>query len=87
MKTKIYLRVARGGKRSHCKVDASSRPNYKPLGLNNYKGEVFYPTVSFAINIEIPDELFRQAEQEIANIIVGSKKAVINTEILTPSKN
>ena len=86
MKVKIYLRVAQGSGRGGAKVDASSKPNYKPIFTKNYRGETFFPTVAFAVNFEIPDELFKSAERTIADVVVGLKKAGVAAEVAIPDK-
>jgi len=82
MKTaKAYLRVAKASKGLRFAI--SKTPNYEPLKDNNYK-PTYYPTVMFAVKFNIPDELFEQASQELAEITLSAEKVKINTSILTP---
>ena len=83
MKARIYLRVAKGGRKG-IRVAASSFPVYEPLKQNNYSSLTFFPTVSFAVDFEIPDELFRQAEIPIAEINVALKNAKVEGRLLVP---
>ena len=82
MKTKIYIRISRGNK--SIKVSAANKPNYSPFVEKNYRGEKYYPTVAFAVDLDIPDELFKTAEKSIAEIVVGLKKANIAAEVAIP---
>ena len=68
MKQRIYLRVAKhpNGK---AKVTAGVRPSNEPLSIT--AGHL--PTVAFAINVEIPDEAFRQAERVIAELKISEE--------------
>jgi hypothetical protein len=66
MKHLVYLRVAKTDGRRGYKVAASVRPNNEPLNSGSY-GTVWYSTVAFAVSIDIPDELFNQAERVIVN--------------------
>lgn len=84
MKAKIFLRVARGVR--GIKVEASNKPNYRPIMEKDFRGDKYFPTAAFAISLDIPDELFKQAEREIANIVVGLKKANIAAEVVVPGK-
>ena len=83
MKLPIYVRVAKTGTRKGYKVDASSTPNHSPLHSGSYNTE-YYPTVAFALSIDLPDSLFEQAEKVIAEINVNEKDAKIAAEIAVP---
>ena len=79
----IYLRVAKTSSRKGFKVSASPNPNNEPLNSGSY-GTEWFPTVSFLINVTIPDELFNQAERLVAEINVAMKDVSINGEITVP---
>lgn len=85
MKITTYIRVAQGGKKGF-RVDASNTPNPQPLkiagGYN--RPDEFLPTVSFAVNFDIPEELFNQAETIIGEINIGLKQALVTNEITIP---
>jgi len=86
MNTRIYLRIAKTGNRRGYKVAASTTPNYAPLEGNkgwntNCKS---YPTVAFAVDFNIPDELFKQAERVLGEINITTKQARVATEIIVP---
>jgi len=83
MKYPIYLRVAKTGSRNGYKVSATAKPNNEPLNSGSY-GTVWYPTIAFAVAIDIPDELFNQAERVIAELNIGMKEAVVSSEIVLP---
>ena len=83
MKYPIYLRVAKTGSRKGYKVSASSLPNNEPLNSGSYN-TTWFPTVMFAVNIDIPDELFNQAERVIAELNVSLKEARVSSEIVLP---
>ncbi len=83
MKAKIFLRVAKTETRNGYKVSASTKPNNEPLNSGSY-GTVWYPTVSFAVDINLPDELFDQASKVIAELNVAMKDAKITSEIAVP---
>jgi hypothetical protein len=83
MKYPIYLRVAKTNSRKGYRVTAGITPNNEPLNSGSYNTE-WYPTVAFAVNIEIPDELFNQASRIIAELNVAMKEAQVSTEILLP---
>ncbi len=85
MKYPIYLRIAKTDGRKGYKVSAHTEPNNTPLESgNNYSGKEFHPTVSFCVQIDIPDELFNQASRVIAELNVGMKEAKVNGEIVLP---
>jgi len=79
MIAKIYLRIAKTKK--GIKVAASPRPNESPL-FSDYPRK-YFPTVSFGIKFDIPDELFSRASTLIALINVAEKHATINADIDT----
>jgi len=77
MKTKIYLRIAKTDK-GRTSVAASVRPNYEPLMCAKpHNVKLALPTLSFAVEFEVPDELFKQAESVVATINLTKEKAVI----------
>jgi hypothetical protein len=61
-----YLRVAKVKK--GYKVIATSRPNILPIQPEQYIGKRPYPTISFAIELNIPDDAFAQAAKVIADV-------------------
>jgi hypothetical protein len=82
MKYKVYLKIANGGRAGY-KVHASTSPDYLPLSNSQYN-PTFYPTVAFAVDFNIPDELFKSAERLVAQINIASKEAEIAGDILIP---
>lgn len=73
---RIYLRIGKttGGFR----VEADTRPNTKPLSSRNYTGEKYYPTISFAIEVNLPIDAFSQAERVIAHLNVHPEQLSVN---------
>jgi len=83
MKVRVYLRVARNPQgRTSFKCDAGVRANYKPLTkrTGNWNEEAI-PTAAFALDLDIPDEVFTRAEQVLAEIEIPEDKAKIAVEV------
>lgn len=83
MKATVYVRVGkadRGSVKGRLYVRAGSKPDYAPL--ENASG--FVPTVAFAIQIDIPESLFRQAERVIAELDVSETTMKVAAEIQSP---
>jgi hypothetical protein len=81
MKVKTHLRVAKTPRGA--RVEASTKPNYKPLmGSQGSWNERPLPTAAFAVVLDIPDDLFKRAEQVLAEIAVDSDIAGIATEVV-----
>lgn len=82
MKVKTYLRVARNdGGRSRYKVEASARPNYRPLTSGDGRNERALPTVAFAVVLDIDDAVFAQAERVLAEIEVPADLPLIAADV------
>lgn len=75
MKAKAYLRVAKT--RRGARVMASSRANRTPIE-DSYNQP--YPTVSFAVIFEIPDEAFKAGERVVAEVAVPPEHVYVNVE-------
>ncbi len=83
MKVRAYMRIARSTR--GYKVSGGNRPSLKPLtSQEGYGNESFLPTVSFAIDFEIPDELFDQQKRVIGEINVATKDVSITAPMLKP---
>ena len=81
MKTKVYLRVASSNGKGKVAVRASSKPDYSPIeGVKMWKKShgTFYPTVAFAIELDIPDEAFKKAEQVVARLNLENEQVKVN---------
>lgn len=81
-KIRAYFRVGRG--RRGYKISASTRPNYEPIKNVSYNSYSFLPTVSFAVDFDMPDELFKQAEKVIGEINIALNKAEVAAEVQVP---
>lgn len=77
MKTRIYLRVAKNGYK--VKVDASTKSSEDPIFLpaQYNRAKEALPTVGFAVDFEIPDQLFSKASVVVATINIATKDAAI----------
>lgn len=60
MKKKIYLQISN----KTLQVKASYKPVRTPLHNGHYK-KTFYPTLLIGLTLNIPDELFLQANEEL----------------------
>lgn len=85
-KVRAYIRVAKNGYKY--KIDASVKssedPIFKPAQYNRPKEAL--PTVGFAVDFEIPDQLFSKASVVVASINIATKDAVILSGVPTPAK-
>lgn len=75
--------MAKNSGRKGYKVSASTTPNNEPLNSGSYNTE-WFPTVAFAINVDLPDELFDKAATVIAELNISMKEAKVSGEILMP---
>lgn len=73
MKTRIYLRVAKM-KRSY-KAVASEKPKFEALTSGQYTKK-YFPTVSLALDLEIPDSEFEASRILLEAKIKDTKPAV-----------
>lgn len=76
MRVKTYYRIAQ---RKGLKplVDARATPTAAPLK----DGSTPLPTVAFAIELVIPDAMFKQAEQVIATLTIPESAVQIAAEV------
>jgi hypothetical protein len=77
MKVKTYIRVARNGTRQPI-VAANVKPSHKPLSSTTGKP---LPTVAFAVEMDVPDAMFKRAEQVLATLTVSESIAAIAAEV------
>lgn len=68
MKTRIYLRVAKGGK-----VAANVRPSYEPLSQIKDGRQASLPTAFFALDVDVPDEILKRAEHVAATVTLDAE--------------
>jgi hypothetical protein len=78
MKARVYLRFAKATR--GLKVDASTKPIHYPLDAN----QQFLPTASFAVDFNIPDELFEQASTSVGEINLELKGAKVVGKMIVP---
>jgi hypothetical protein len=79
VKARVHLRIAKGPRGA--RVAATAKPNLHPLYDSQGVNSKPLPTVSFAVDLNIPDELFKQAEHVIAEIDVTGEKAKIAAQV------
>jgi hypothetical protein len=77
MKVKAYLRVAKD-RNGRSRVQANAKPSQAPLTRSD--GTIL-PTVSFAVELDVPDAMFRRAEQVIATLTIPESQAEIAAEV------
>lgn len=80
MKATVYLRIAKTRKTGNSpgyKVEARAKPSDAPLSNQDY----WLPTVAFAIDLDIPDKKFEEAEQVIAEIRIPEDQVTIAAEV------
>ncbi len=88
MRTRVYLKIAKTSQYGNkFKVHASTKSSEDPINVKNYKGTTHYPTVGFAVDFNIPDELFSRAQQVIAEIDVTARGAKVLAQIPVPEKD
>lgn len=76
-KVRAYIRVAKHGYKY--KIEASTKSNEDPLFLPAHYNtpKKALPTVGFAVDFEIPDQLFSKASVLVATINIATKDAAI----------
>ena len=77
MRIRAYMRVAESP-RSRPRITVTTKPNGRAL---TDAGGHELPTVAFAVDFEVPDAMFRQAEQVIATISVPESAATIAADV------
>lgn len=83
MKVRTHLRVAKT--KQGVRVEASAKPNYRPLVSG--ASEAPLPTAMFALDLDLPDEMFTRAEQVLAEVTVDPADVEIAAEVATPEDN
>lgn len=83
MKQIVYMRFAKSKKGSGLIVRASTRPCFESLTTGQGISQETVATVSFAVEFDVPDDLFKQAELVLATVDVETKKAKICRPKLT----
>lgn len=75
MIAKLYIRVAQ----FEDQLIIKASPNVNNEALTKRVGRTNYicPTVSFAIEVDIPEEMFEQAEKVIARVAIDSEEIEI----------
>lgn len=81
------MRVARNGYKYN--VSAGIKENNMPIAIQTgYHGEKkFLPTVAFALDLNLADDLFKNASRVIGKIDVTTKEAVTLGALLVPAIN
>jgi hypothetical protein len=80
MKVKAYVRIARDPDRPlYPKIEATVKPSSRPLTRSDGRTEL--PTIAFALELIVPDALFRQAEQVIATVTIPEAAATVAADV------
>lgn len=82
MKTKVFLRVAKGSR--GVVWHASSKPNYLAIEEGNGYAKYALPTLAFAVEFDIPEALLNQASEVAAKINLEKKGVTIAGSISAP---
>lgn len=77
MKVRVYLRVAKTQTKRGFSVDGRNTPTNRPLEDRTR----VLPTVAFALDLDIPDALFAQAERVIAEISIPEEATQIAADV------
>ena len=81
-KVRAYIRVAKNGYRYS--VDASAKANNNPLHKGGgYSQKEYLPTIAFAVDLNIPDELFSKATKVIGEFNLQTNDITILGEVPT----
>lgn len=85
-KVRAYIRVAKKGYKYTVAASSKSSedPIFRPAQYNRPKEAL--PTVGFAVDFEIPDQLFSKASVVVASINIATKDATILSGIPVASK-
>jgi hypothetical protein len=75
-KLTVYMRVAKGARGP--RVYASSKPNYEPLYDKEHK---HLPTAFFALELDIPDDLFHLPEKIAASIEIPEREIKVSGKV------
>lgn len=85
MKVRAYIRVAKGGPGNKYKLSATTKPDNTPLyklGYGRSARRDFLPTVSFAVDFDLPEDAFNRAAKVISEVVVRSEDVGFATEIV-----
>lgn len=77
MRVRTYLRVAKT-KSGGVQVAATATPSHKPL--MDPRGRPL-PTAAFALDLELPDVMFKRAEQVLAEVRVDPAEVEIAADV------
>lgn len=81
MNLRAHLRVAKHPRGGKPKIAVSSKPNPAPLTDGNLNA---MPTIAFAIDLNIPDDMFVQAQRVVATIDVSADDVTIPVKLVQP---
>jgi hypothetical protein len=81
MKIKAHIRIGFDKKTRNYKLEATVNPSSTPIRRGNGTD---LPTVAFAVMFDVPDVMFRQAEQVIATMTIPESQARIVADVTEP---
>lgn len=87
-KVRAYIRIAKDPKPSQrgkqYKFEISDKAVTIPLSKGETYNRKFLPTISFAIDFDVPDELFEAATKVIGEISLTTENTAIEGSVLLP---
>jgi hypothetical protein len=81
MKQTIYLRVGKHVRGGKPKVAAGTKPSDRQLA--DSAGNPM-PTIAFAVDVNIPDEMFRTAQRVVAELDISADNVQIPVTLTQP---
>lgn len=82
MKQTLYVRAAKHPRGGKSKVVTGTKPSHH--ALTDSSGNAM-PTVSFAVELNVPDELFSRAQRVVASIDVDAQDVTVPVSIAMPA--
>ena len=83
-KIKVYIRIAKTLR--GYKIITTDKPSYKPLFSASWR-PIYYPTVAFAIILNLPDDAFERATEVIGEMNVEMEELRVAADIEATEKN
>jgi len=81
-KAKLYVRAAMVD--DEITIKASTKVNHEALSKYHGRTKYIFPTIYFAVDFDLPEKLFEQAEKVLATIDVDSDKVKIASTVVVP---
>lgn len=81
MKQRVYLRIAKHPRRGQVKVQAGIKPSDAQL-VDSARNPM--PTIAFAVDVNIPDDMFTKAQKVVAELDVTAEDVKIPVTLTQP---